>query len=172
MWDNNITSINCLLVSFGCITNNPKISMAYNLYIPFLSQGFCRQLKFCWVGSWSASLGWGCRSWVEFRLALCFFSFSMDQQFSRFISLIRNHRRIGRQAKSSKHTKAILKKQTADISLAKVSHMAKLTINRVMLLVYLGCCRGPALVDWDSGNSKGRRLWRSGYDRIKDIKSG
>ena len=46
----------------------------------------------------------------------------MDQQFSRFISLIRNHRHIGRQAKSSKHTKAILKRQTADISLAKVSH--------------------------------------------------
>ena len=60
--------------------------------------------------------------WVEFRLVLCFFSFSMDQQFSRFISLIRNHRHIGRQAKSSKHTKAILKRQTADISLAKVSH--------------------------------------------------
>ena len=71
----------------------------------------------------------------------------MDQQFSRFTSLIRNHRRIGRQAKSSKHTKAILKRQTADISLAKVSHTAKLTINRVMLLVYLGCCWGPALVD-------------------------
>ena len=73
MWANNIISINCLLVSFGCITNNPKISMAYNLYIPFLSHGFCSQLKFCWVRSWSASLGWGCRSWVEFRLALCFF---------------------------------------------------------------------------------------------------
>ena len=31
-------------------------------------------------------------------------------------------------------------------------------------------CRGPAPVD--PGNSKGRRLRRSGYDRIKDIKSG
>ena len=30
--------------------------------------------------------------------------------------------------------------------------------------------RDPAPVD--PGNSKGRRLWRSGYDRIKDIKSG
>ena len=28
-------------------------------------------------------------------------------------------------------------------------------------------CQGPAPVD--PGNSKGRWLWRSGYDRIKDI---
>ena len=31
-------------------------------------------------------------------------------------------------------------------------------------------CQGPAPVE--SGISKGRRLRRSGYDRIKDIKSG
>ena len=31
-------------------------------------------------------------------------------------------------------------------------------------------CRGPAPVD--PGNSKGRWLQQSGYDRIKDIKSG
>ena len=31
-------------------------------------------------------------------------------------------------------------------------------------------CQGPAPVD--PGNSKGRQLRQSGYDRIKDIKSG
>ena len=38
------------------------------------------------------------------------------------------------------------------------------------LLLLLLSCQSPALVD--PGNSKGRQLQRSGYDRIKDIKSG
>ena len=33
-----------------------------------------------------------------------------------------------------------------------------------------GHCQGPAPVD--PGNSKGRQFQQSGYDRIKDIKSG
>lgn len=125
MWDNNIISINCLLVSFGCVTNNPQISMAYNLYIHFPTHGFLESAEVL-LGLVMISKSWlrlqvmGCSSYW-----LCFFSFSMDQQFSRFISLIRNQRSIGRQAKSAKHTKAILKRHTADISLAKVSHTTK-----------------------------------------------
>lgn len=65
-------------------------------------------------------------------MALYDSSFSMDQQFSGSVSLIGNHRSIGGQAKSTKHTKTTLKRHTANISLAKASHTAKPTVSRVV----------------------------------------
>ena len=63
MWDNNSISNHWLLVSFGCVTNNLRISVAYSVYIHFLSHRFFESAEVL-LGlvmasrSWLQAMGW------------------------------------------------------------------------------------------------------------------
>lgn len=106
--------------------------------------GFFSQLEvlLSWVMISKSWLRLQIVGWVQ--VGSVFFSLSMDQQFSRFISPIRSHRHIGRQAKSLQTHESHTKRG----KLLTYHWPRSVTLTRVMLLVCLGCRNKTAQAGW------------------------